>query len=446
MGKLIIREKGQIIQQMDISKDVYTIGREPDCDIVLNDSNVSRRHAKLTIEPNKIWIEDLGSSNGISANGQKTKRHDIQPNDEIGIAKFTLVYQPDQPPPEDHPTQMLAGAPEELDKTIVVASSPDADATRVFAPEEKPQSQPPLVKLVVMGGPQNGQEYVPAGGENTIGRSEECQIILDDKRVSRHHAKWVVKDRQSMIQNWESYNGISVNGEKVKEKILTNNDTIEIGPFKLKFVDEGARQKKQSPLDFSRKLLNILPASWQRPPVVMAGGLLLALILAGLVLSLFTSSSKHSPKNKSAPKGSFLQEGIESYKNQEWQKAIEKFQTALDKDPHNESIQGYLSKAQEAISFTAGQKEFESKNWEAAALKFSQVLAINPQQEKAKEYLTLARKNSTANKHYQQGKQDFGSGEWGKAIEGLEAAIDLQPDHQEARSYLEKAKGQLASE
>ena len=45
-------------------------GRSPDCDVMLDESNVSRRHARVTVDFSGIWIEDLGSKNGIQVGGE----------------------------------------------------------------------------------------------------------------------------------------------------------------------------------------------------------------------------------------------------------------------------------------------------------------------------------------------------------------------------------------
>jgi hypothetical protein len=57
-----------------------TIGRSRDCDIVLNDSNVSRHHAEIKPGPQGRWtIADLGSTNGIRVNGRDVPAGQAQP-------------------------------------------------------------------------------------------------------------------------------------------------------------------------------------------------------------------------------------------------------------------------------------------------------------------------------------------------------------------------------
>jgi pSer/pThr/pTyr-binding forkhead associated (FHA) protein len=62
-------EEGQRVM-LDGQKPYLIFGRSPDCDVLLDESNVSRRHARVTVDFSGIWIEDLGSKNGIQVAGE----------------------------------------------------------------------------------------------------------------------------------------------------------------------------------------------------------------------------------------------------------------------------------------------------------------------------------------------------------------------------------------
>ena len=66
-----------------------TIGRK-DCDVVLDDRLVSRRHAELKLVDNKLEIEDLASTNGTRVNGRQVTRKRLIPNDLISIGPTSL--------------------------------------------------------------------------------------------------------------------------------------------------------------------------------------------------------------------------------------------------------------------------------------------------------------------------------------------------------------------
>jgi len=51
-------------------RKTFILGREPGCDIVIADRLVSRHHARITLSPRGILLEDLGSKNGTHHNGK----------------------------------------------------------------------------------------------------------------------------------------------------------------------------------------------------------------------------------------------------------------------------------------------------------------------------------------------------------------------------------------
>lgn len=61
------------------------IGRSPDVDVTVNDSNVSRQHAEVWRTPEGIAIRDLGSTNGTVVNGHVIDAVSLSPRDEVSI-------------------------------------------------------------------------------------------------------------------------------------------------------------------------------------------------------------------------------------------------------------------------------------------------------------------------------------------------------------------------
>jgi len=66
---LLIGQKGPLNGQRWIIGSEMTIGRDPECDIIITDRQVSRFHARLISSPGNIEIEDLNSKNGTYCNG-----------------------------------------------------------------------------------------------------------------------------------------------------------------------------------------------------------------------------------------------------------------------------------------------------------------------------------------------------------------------------------------
>jgi signal transduction histidine kinase len=92
LAKLILRRDGDVVDEIEITGERLTIGRDASCDVVLDDRTVSRRHALLLVGPDAVVIEDLGSRNGTFVAGKKIDRHTISPGDTITIGSYRISF------------------------------------------------------------------------------------------------------------------------------------------------------------------------------------------------------------------------------------------------------------------------------------------------------------------------------------------------------------------
>ena len=70
-----------------------TVGRSRDCDIVLDDVGISRRHAEIRPSVDGWTITDLGSTNGLLLNGQDVRgRMPLHPKDRIQLGSTEIVF------------------------------------------------------------------------------------------------------------------------------------------------------------------------------------------------------------------------------------------------------------------------------------------------------------------------------------------------------------------
>jgi pSer/pThr/pTyr-binding forkhead associated (FHA) protein len=74
----------------------------------------------------------------------------------------------------------------------------------------------------------------------TLGRRPYNDIVVDNLAVSGEHAALQVIGHDYFIEDLNSTNGTYINEQKVKRQILKNGDTIEIGRYAIKYVQDGA--------------------------------------------------------------------------------------------------------------------------------------------------------------------------------------------------------------
>ncbi len=87
---LVVRKGPQAGERFFVDQDEITIGRDPGCDVFLNDITVSRRHATLRMAAGVVSIEDAGSLNGTYVNGVRVDEAVIGEGDTVQIGKFVM--------------------------------------------------------------------------------------------------------------------------------------------------------------------------------------------------------------------------------------------------------------------------------------------------------------------------------------------------------------------
>ncbi len=80
-------------KRIELHQGVLTIGRLPDCGVVLSDPNVSRHHAEVRRQGPEIVLVDLGSTNGTRVNGTAAGQRRLADGDEITIGTTTMRFE-----------------------------------------------------------------------------------------------------------------------------------------------------------------------------------------------------------------------------------------------------------------------------------------------------------------------------------------------------------------
>jgi len=120
----------------------------------------------------------------------------------------------------------------------------EGESTETFTAPEAPESLGPLDDLGVngaalivrSGGGRAGETFLLETSPTTIGRSPECAIFLDDVTVSRKHAVFTKDGDRWLLEDQGSLNGTFVNRERVEATELSDGDELQIGKYRLTFL------------------------------------------------------------------------------------------------------------------------------------------------------------------------------------------------------------------
>ncbi len=87
---IIVKKGNTVVKSIPFEKEKIVIGRNVDCDLVLNDPLVSRKHCVLKRTGNHIFLEDSESKNGTFLNGKLVSSSKIETGDKVGVGVFKI--------------------------------------------------------------------------------------------------------------------------------------------------------------------------------------------------------------------------------------------------------------------------------------------------------------------------------------------------------------------
>ncbi len=233
----------------------YTLGRDPQGDLVVDDARVSWRHATLSWNGRSWAVEDHGSTNGTYLGGRRIHQTELGPGAAVHLGNATdgplLAFS--APVPGGYGAQPAA-APH----AAAQAGAPGAWSGPAAAPAPAGEgAQAPPHAAGTPGAPQvphqqgaGRQDPAPAYGDRSpttfhqlalgrvmrIGRALENELVVSDLQVSRHHAEFVATpDGRFEIRDLGSHNGTYVNGQPIAK-----SSTVLIGPSDIVGVGHSA--------------------------------------------------------------------------------------------------------------------------------------------------------------------------------------------------------------
>jgi hypothetical protein len=149
---------------------------------------------------------------------------EFETDDRLGLGEFGIQTRVVSPGPEDGEAEPVA---EESGRTMVYSA-----AGRVAEPLEERARHRAETALLLTG----GKRLVVGPAGATLGRSRQCDVMLDDPNVSRTHAEVRPRGGSWVLTDLGSTNGSRLNGSRVEgSEVLKPGDEIELGTSVIKF-------------------------------------------------------------------------------------------------------------------------------------------------------------------------------------------------------------------
>jgi pSer/pThr/pTyr-binding forkhead associated (FHA) protein len=350
--KLTIEDDEGKTTVIPLIRDEMTIGRQDGNTIRLTERNISRKHARLVRQNGTMYVEDLASYTGVRVNGARiVAMTPVAEGDEVQIGDYKLMVRLDRPavavnpdratmpampaalgpmnspggsvaiPTRGTPAMAAQAAPGQTRQSPVVAQevarvSAPAPVVRQSAPvphsasavPDPLEAQPTIpvrtlaeapqgpqaaaqtnARLVVLTSELAGQEFSLARASVVIGRTEENDIVINHRSISRHHAKIVREVDRYTIVDLQSANGVRVNNEDYERIELHPGDVVELGHVKLRFVGPFEHYV------FDPNVKHDRPAF----PMKMVAGAGALVVVAGI--AVFVLRGAHGPEPIAAP-------------------------------------------------------------------------------------------------------------------------------------------------
>ncbi|MEV5342623.1 FHA domain-containing protein [Streptomyces sp. NPDC052676] len=297
MPELVLESNGRT-WTLDASRS-YTLGRDPQGDVVFDDARVSWRHATVSFNGRSWVIEDHGSTNGTFVQGRRIHQMEIGPGSAVHLGNATdgpLVTlsgaasaatpqaQPQQQPyaaqgagagwgqqpqaqaphpqaqaPHPQAAHQQMAAPQQQTPQQVPQQAPQPgwqQPQQQHAAHIPPQQQGPVENYAqkVPGGaagapPAYGGDRSPTtfhqfalGRVMRIGRALENDLVVSDLQVSRNHAEFhATPDGRMEIRDLGSHNGTYVNGQPIPKggsALLGPTDIVGVGHSTFRIVGD----------------------------------------------------------------------------------------------------------------------------------------------------------------------------------------------------------------
>ena len=221
MAEVVVELGGKEILRVPLKGPTMVIGRDPQCDLHLDNRALYRRHAQVEKRGAALWVRDLGSKNGTFVNGARVAEAQVlNGGDHIELGRYQV---------------------------------------RIDGVEEARQDTP----VLTLTGPEGRHRFAMVGDEIIIGRAPSCDIAIGHKSISRRHLRIGVEGDHFVAEDLGSQNGSRINNKRINgptafhigDKVQMSDFVVEVGFLEASPTQTGPSSAKHNTMMIDRSEL-----------------------------------------------------------------------------------------------------------------------------------------------------------------------------------------------
>ncbi len=211
--------------EIEISGET-SVGRSEEAGITLNDTHVSRIHARFVEKNQMLWLQDLKSANGTRVNGNRIHgAMQLYHGDQISFDRhsFQLVAESDELTPVNRFVDPLRGT------NVTPPGRPSPARSEVDSP-----AAPTATQLEVISGPLPRDRINLNSGVTSLGSSSECQIYWQEDHAVKY-AEVQIDANGSILTRQTGLDVVALNDKSIDRSRLAEGDIIKLGESEFVF-------------------------------------------------------------------------------------------------------------------------------------------------------------------------------------------------------------------
>ena len=228
MIKLTLKFSGNLIDTYKFDKEQIIIGRDPSCDVVLDNLGVSRQHASIQNHQGVYILHDMGSNNGTFVLGNKVTAHNLNQGDEFSIGKFNIEVD------LGRAAAAVVAAKPEVAPSVNPEMTLAVDAREMeMMQRERASKLKAYIGFISPGGKKTNQPIVKT--TTFFGKAVTCDFPVRGFLLYPKHALIVRDNNGFRLINLAPHRVTKLNNKIVDDERLQNGDKFTIGKNLFEF-------------------------------------------------------------------------------------------------------------------------------------------------------------------------------------------------------------------